>query len=96
MSLNVALKLLSLFLEDPGLCSGVLVSSLNASMASVRDPLPDALRRPAVDGDVSTIPLSRLSATMAESEEESGFVSGPGRICVKVCRRPGVASLGSI
>jgi len=95
MSLNVALKLLSLFLEDPGLCSGALVPSLNASMASVRDPLPDGLRRPPVDG-VSTMPRSRLSATIADSEEESGFVSGPGRICVKVFRRPGVTSLGSI
>lgn len=95
MSLSVALKLLSLFLEDPGLCNGALVPSLNASMASVRDPLPDALRRLPVDG-VSTIPRSRLSATIADNDEESGFVRGPGRICVKVFRRPGVVSLGSI
>jgi hypothetical protein len=96
ISLSVALKLLSLFRDDPGLCSGVLLSSLNASMASVRELLPDALRRPAVDDDVSTMPLRRLSATIADNEEESGFVRGPGRICVKVFKRPGVASLGSI
>jgi hypothetical protein len=96
ISLNVALKLLSLFLEDPGLCSGVLLSSFNASIASVRELLPDALRRPAVDDDVSTMPLRRLSATIADNEEESGFVRGPGSICVKVFRRPGVASLRSI
>jgi hypothetical protein len=65
-------------------------------MASARVLLPDALRRAAVDDDVSTMPLRRLSATMADSEEESGFMRGPGKICVRVFKRPGVASLGSI
>lgn len=42
------------------------------------------------------MPLRSESATIADKDEDNVFVSGPGKICVKVFKRPGVASLTSI
>ena len=64
----VALRLRSLFL-------GLPASSPRASSVSALD-----LLRLGLTGETST-PLRRLSATMALKLDDSGAMSGPGRIC---------------